>query len=52
MGNGRETGSYKMVPFLEHKVQTCKQNSYSGKKSNIRAKYTSVQNEGVMKRGG
>ena len=30
-GNGREPDSYKMVPFLGHKVQACKQNSYSGK---------------------
>ena len=53
-GNGRETCSYKMVPFLGHKVQACKQNSCSGKKSksNIGAKYTSVQNGVVMKRGG
>ena len=28
----RETGSYKMVPFLGHKVQACKQNSYSRKR--------------------
>ena len=33
-GNGRETGSYKMAPFLGHKVQAWKQNSHSGKNTN------------------
>ena len=45
-----------IVTTLQHactQVQERKQNSYSRKKtSNIRAKYTSVQNGGVMKRGG
>ena len=31
-GNGRETGFYKMVPFLGNKVQACKPKTYSGKK--------------------
>ena len=30
----KETGSYKMVPLFGHKVQACKQNSYSGKNRN------------------
>ena len=32
-GNGRETGFYKMVPFLGNKVQACKPKTYSGKKN-------------------
>ena len=57
-GHGGETGSYKMVPLLGHKVQACKQNSYSRKRQDrtsgqsIRAKHTSVQNGVVMKRSG
>ena len=52
-GKWRATGSYKVMPFLGFRVQACKQSSYSEKeKSNIRAKYTSLKNVGVLQRAG
>ena len=34
VANGRATGSYKMMPFLGIRVQTCKHDSYSEKDRN------------------